>query len=512
MKQLLAAIIALCLLSLPVSAGTVTGTIAAPNTTLPLKNATLTFTLSQSAIVSGSFLTTAGSVSCYTSADGSVVGLPNPLVQPTVTADITSGTVPAGNYDVAISYYDGSSETMVSPVRTVNLSGPGRLIVSAPVLQPANALGYKVYIALTGTGPYLQATVAGWGSSTTSSALSTSTAVQSSNTSVCSLRFNDELIPTQTFYRATVVTTGGNTVPGFPMRWYLYGGAAGTINLSQGYPTTSLTTIYPMPLLASPPGNAAQSVASPLNLNGYYLQAGQLRSTVTTGTAPLSVVSTTVVPSLNVSQLLGGTWAIPGAIGATTPNSGVFTSLAATSLDSTPIGATTPSTGKFTTANVTTGYQVAGVSEIYFVASSDFTTANNTNLQLITGLTWTLPANTALNVPFECSFSYSQATATAAVAFGIQSATISPTNIQAQGTIQTNTTAFTDGNATVTNTTATAVVSATPSAITTIWNARIRGFIENPSNASTNVINVMVSTAAGADAVTVKRGSFCKLF
>ena len=52
---------------------------------------------------------------------------------------------------------------------------------------------------------------------------------------------------------------------------------------------------------------------------------GVITSTLATGTAPFTIASTTVVGNLNVSQLLGGTWAIPGAIGATTPNAGTFT-------------------------------------------------------------------------------------------------------------------------------------------------------------------------------------------
>ncbi len=52
-----------------------------------------------------------------------------------------------------------------------------------------------------------------------------------------------------------------------------------------------------------------------------------ITSSVSTGTAPFSVASTTVVPNLNVSQLLGGTWAIPGSIGATTRNQGAFTNV-----------------------------------------------------------------------------------------------------------------------------------------------------------------------------------------
>lgn len=57
------------------------------------------------------------------------------------------------------------------------------------------------------------------------------------------------------------------------------------------------------------------------------ITAPSFTSTVATGTAPFSVTSTTVVPNLNVSGLLGGTWASPGAIGSTTPSSIAGTSL-----------------------------------------------------------------------------------------------------------------------------------------------------------------------------------------
>jgi hypothetical protein len=48
-------------------------------------------------------------------------------------------------------------------------------------------------------------------------------------------------------------------------------------------------------------------------------------STVTTGTAPLAIASTTVIPNLNASLLLGNTWAAPGAIGGTTASTANFT-------------------------------------------------------------------------------------------------------------------------------------------------------------------------------------------
>jgi len=51
----------------------------------------------------------------------------------------------------------------------------------------------------------------------------------------------------------------------------------------------------------------------------------QLVSTVTTGTAPLVIASTTNIPNLNASSLNGATFAAPGAIGATTPSTGAFT-------------------------------------------------------------------------------------------------------------------------------------------------------------------------------------------
>lgn len=46
---------------------------------------------------------------------------------------------------------------------------------------------------------------------------------------------------------------------------------------------------------------------------------GQFTSTVSTGTAPLVVASTTKVTNLNVDLLDGGDWSAPGAIGSTTP-------------------------------------------------------------------------------------------------------------------------------------------------------------------------------------------------
>lgn len=55
--------------------------------------------------------------------------------------------------------------------------------------------------------------------------------------------------------------------------------------------------------------------------------SGQLTSTLATGTAPFVIASTTKVVNLNVDQVDGFDWAIPGAIGSTTPNTAAVTTL-----------------------------------------------------------------------------------------------------------------------------------------------------------------------------------------
>lgn len=56
---------------------------------------------------------------------------------------------------------------------------------------------------------------------------------------------------------------------------------------------------------------------------------GQIASTVATGTAPLSVSSTTKVANLDVDKLDGADWAAPASIGSGTPAAGAFTTLTA---------------------------------------------------------------------------------------------------------------------------------------------------------------------------------------
>lgn len=88
-----------------------------------------------------------------------------------------------------------------------------------------------------------------------------------------------------------------------------------TLIVSGGYGSTGAT------ITAGGAISTNGAVASDSTVTG-----SQLVSTVTTGTAPLTVASTTAVTNLraatasNAYQLLGQTWAIPGTIGSGTPN------------------------------------------------------------------------------------------------------------------------------------------------------------------------------------------------
>ena len=104
------------------------------------------------------------------------------------------------------------------------------------------------------------------------------------------------------------------------------------------------------------------------------LGAPQFHSSIATGTAPLTVQSTTVVANLNAATVAGKTMAEPGAIGGTTAAAGTFTDLTATAnididdsggdgaMDGVIIGAATAASATFTTVNATT-----------FDATTDFT-------------------------------------------------------------------------------------------------------------------------------------------
>lgn len=94
--------------------------------------------------------------------------------------------------------------------------------------------------------------------------------------------------------------------------------------------------------------SAVQTFTPQAVFTGGLTSAAAIVSTVTTGTAPFTVASTTQVANLNAASLGGATFAAPGAIGSGTPSTGAFTTLtvsnttsAASSLSGSAAGAGT---------------------------------------------------------------------------------------------------------------------------------------------------------------------------
>jgi len=253
-------------------AGTVTGQIQTASSGKGVANGTLTFTLSQPAVVSGTATVVTSPVNCYTDVAGNVVGLPNPQSAPVLSSNSGSGTLPAGSYYVRYTWANSSGETVSSTEAVRATTVTGTLIVQSPANPPVNATQWKIYISTTPGSETLQTTQAApFTNYSQSTPLSAGAAMPAANTSVCNLRFNDELQPTYTGYNVTLATASGATVPGFPEKWYLSGGSAGTVNVGAGLPLYNGVVVYPQPVLTTPTNNAQQSISGPLNLNGFKL-------------------------------------------------------------------------------------------------------------------------------------------------------------------------------------------------------------------------------------------------
>jgi hypothetical protein len=194
-------------------------------------------------------------------------------------------------------------------------------------------------------------------------------------------------------------------------------------------------------------------------------------------------------------------------------NGGTFTDVAAFKAFAMTNGTNTNTAHAFWQTGASDMNEYAGQSYLkgnVAVTLADRTTASTT-LANITDLQFVLPKNSAQKIPFTCDIRYSQATAVVADAFGI-SASVAPTQIDASGEVFTAAGVSTTGVLTaLTTTTATNIVTFTPSAITTVWRAVLNGTIDNPSGAA-STINFMFLTGNASDSITVKRGSTCKLF
>ncbi len=176
---------------------------------------------------------------------------------------------------------------------------------------------------------------------------------------------------------------------------------ATSTSLSTPVPLTSTVSTGTAPFVVASTTNVANLNAS--SLNGATFAApgaigggtpstgafttlsatGQLTSTLATGTAPFVVASTTNVANLNASSLNGATFAAPGAIGGGTPSTGAFTTLSGS--QTTLTGGTVTVSTPVLTATQTWNDAAVTFTGIYFNATSTASAATSLLLSLQTG-------------------------------------------------------------------------------------------------------------------------------
>lgn len=270
-------------------AGTVMGKLETPGG-IPVSNGVLSFRLRQAGLEIGAGIIVPLTTDCFTSTDGSVVGLPNPQVGVVSSAQYGAGTLPAGIYYVRTTFYSSAQETLPSPEARVQLTGAGTLMVSPPASWPSNATGMRVYIGSTPGGEQLQGQTTNASQTFSQTVpLNPGTAPPAANSSTCTIAFNDTIIP-YSGYDVSLLSSSGAAYPGWPQAWQLNGGPSGVVDVSQGAPLWNGVVIYPQPIVAQPLNHGPQSIAGSLNLGGYdIVDTGAIGVGTTTPSWPVDV-------------------------------------------------------------------------------------------------------------------------------------------------------------------------------------------------------------------------------
>jgi hypothetical protein len=282
---------------------TLTGQIQGSNGVVA-DNYTISFQPNQWFFVAGTAVVVSSTTNCATSVDGSVVGIGNPLQMIVATPAYSGGTLTAGNYYVEYSFYTPTStETLLSPETTVQLTSTGQLNVASPAGGiPSGASGMRVYIGASSGAETYQGDTVGAASFVQSVPLVTGSTGPPSNTTVCQQIANDAGWPPGTGYKVALADSSGNVIPGYPMLWQLLGPNT-TIDLSNGLPYYHGVVVFPPPILASPYNHNAQSISGPLNFGGYSISGvGNLSAS---GAVTAGSVNTVVNPTLQPGADIG---------------------------------------------------------------------------------------------------------------------------------------------------------------------------------------------------------------
>ena len=166
-----------------------------------------------------------------------------------------------------------ATATLPSPELQVQLTGTGSLIISPPATFPANAAGITVFVGTTSGAETGQGNTVGPTQVFTQNEtpVTTATTLPTTNTSACSIAFNDTIIP-YSGYNVSLLSSSGNAYPGWPQAWQLNGGVNGTVNISNGAPLWNGTILYPQPILSQPLNHGPQSISGLLDMSGYKIQ------------------------------------------------------------------------------------------------------------------------------------------------------------------------------------------------------------------------------------------------
>jgi hypothetical protein len=152
---------------------------------------------------------------------------------------------------------------------------------------------------------------------------------------------------------------------------------------------------------------------------------------------------------------------------------------------------------------------------VYPTLTASFTdSSSSSNLQAITGLSFTIPAGVAQIVPINCNLAWTQATQVSD-SFGIQDS-VAPTSIDGFGIMSTAGTGSSPAIATgfisgLNTTTATAIVTGTPTVSTANY-VNLNFTVQQPSGSSAATIQLMVKQSTAADVIVVLKGSNCTLW
>lgn len=253
-----------------VPTGTITGNLTTTSG-LMLANSTLTFSLSQPAVVAATFSLAQAKTTCYTDGLGKLQGIPDPVAPPVVASSPAGGRLATGIYYLTITYVGADGESIQSAEAAISLASEGSIEVKAPELQPSLASGYRIYASSTRHAETLQGSVAGFTSFRLNQPLVEGPEPPLTNRSSCHLWFSDNLIPSGTFYTVDVVNSGGLEVDGYPQTWCTYGGATGRIAISDPTLREACGTkgvLYPAPLLTRSDNNRSPNAGERIWFHG----------------------------------------------------------------------------------------------------------------------------------------------------------------------------------------------------------------------------------------------------